>query len=206
MGRRSMSGSTPHRLRRAAAAFALVFVPLHVSWGLGTAHPGLDALAVPAATLAGVPSLLGVPGALAVLALAVVRSRFSRLSIPVDFLGIWGALAFLGPALAATRPLPWVPLAVALVWWVRRRSMPPTEAWHVGDRARGVVGALLWFAASRVRPFGPGLLPAAFEDRLAAAFDVLPDWLETAPMLLLAGAGLMSRRKGYRQTASSSSQ
>lgn len=192
-----MQPAPPLWTRRAAAAIVVLFVPLHLSWGLGTAHPILDALALPAAVLASAPAALGGLGAVLTGVLAVLRLRLPRLALPVDFLGLWGALAFLGPALAATRPLPWVPAAVALIWWVRRRPGLGAAPWDLPGPVRGLVGALLWLAASRVRPFGPGLLPASFEDVIASGIDGLPSAFVTAPAVLLAiGAALLLARRG----------
>ena len=192
-----MQPEAPLWTRRATAVFVVVFLPLHLSWGLGTVHPILDALAIPAAVLASVPAVFGGLGAIVVLVLALLRFPAPRLGPVVDLLGLWGALGFLGPALAATRPLPWVPLAVAGFWWARQRPVAVRKAWDVGSPARGLLGGLLWLGASRVRPFGPGLLPSAWEDSLASVIDVLPNGLLTAPALVLAGgAVLVLARRG----------
>ncbi len=59
-----------------------------------------------------------------------------------------------------------------------------------------IVGTVAWLAASRVRPFGDGLLPPAFEDALAVGIAALPESIAVAPaiVLALAAAALLHRR------------
>ncbi len=186
----------PQWTRRAAPVLALIFAPLLLSWGLGTAHPVLDAVAIPAAFLASVPALAGPAATTIVGILAIVRFRRPALGPLVDALGLWGLLAMLGPVVAATRPLPWVPVAVALWFFGRGRPAPPSSAFDLSPGVRGLLGAVAWAAASRVRPFGGGLLPASWEDAIAAGVLLLPDLLLTAPTgaLALAAAFLLARR------------
>lgn len=193
-----MQPPPPPWMRRAHLLFAAIFLPHLLSWCLGTGHPLLSILAVPGAALAGVPALLGPVGALLVVALAALRTRVPALAAPADLLALWGALAFVGPAVAATRPLPWIPVAVGLWWWGRGRAAGASP-WDLPPTLRAGAGALLWCAASRVRPFGDGLLPTGVEDAIAAGVLALPDALLTLPCLALgvaAGLALHRRARG----------
>ncbi len=177
-----------------------IAAPLVFSWGLGTVHPALDLLSIPAAFLASVPSEAGWIG-FAIVSLfsifALIRPQFSPLSHGA---ALWGSLAWLGPAAAANRPLPWVPVAVWLWFFFRQRKgesgRAVPDAWALGPRATTLLAPGLWLAASRVRPFGEGLLPVGFEDGLASVFDRLPDAAEALPAFLLAlgAAALLQRR------------
>jgi hypothetical protein len=173
----------------------VVFSPLLLSWGLGTTNPVLDLLVVPAAFLASFPAFLGLPGAIGVLALALLRLRLKKIGPWIDPLALLGVLSLLPSALAATRPLPWVALLVPL-WWLGRGRASSTTAYDLPDGLRGVLGGIAWLAASRVRPFGDGLLPAEVEDLLASGIERLPESISTAPMFLLAlvAAVLLHRR------------
>jgi hypothetical protein len=191
-----MQARLPPGSRRATAAASLLFLPLVLSWGVGTAGPVLDRLAVPAAILADVPARLGLVGGAVVLLLSLVRLRIPAVGSLVDALGLWGLLSLLGPAVAATRPLPWVPALVAFWWWGRGRAAPGS-AFDLSPGSRGIVGALAWIAAGRVRPFGPGLLPVGVEDGIAALVGHLPESLLAAPAGLAAigAAVLLARRR-----------
>lgn len=109
---------------------------------------------------------------------------------------LWGALSWLGPAVAANRPLPWIPVAVWLWFFFRRRrgdaARVVPDAWCLDGKLVALSAPLLWLASARVRPFGPGLLPASVEDPLARAFDRLPDAAEALPAFLLAGLAALA--------------
>jgi len=170
-------------------------LPLLLSWGLGTVHPWLDACCRVSALLAGIPRSGAGIGALVVTALAVAAvigdrrawrgaSHLQGLSLT---LGLLGALALLCPVLAMTRPLPWVAAAAALAASIRGQSSGRSDpSWP--DSLPHVAGALCWWLALRVEPYGEGLLSSAQQDTLAAWLVSLPHWFgESAVLLIVVG-------------------
>jgi len=170
---------------------ALLCLPLLLSWGGGVAHPALDLLALPGAFVAALPATLGLGAWLVVVFLCLPHSlgagrsaRHGWLPWSAEFLGSLGALSLLVAVSAGGRPLPWIAVAAALLATVSRRSVGGSPS---GSKASGrssggshparswlLLGAVAWGLAMRVRPFGGGVFPAAWEDWAAAAFGSVP--------------------------------
>ena len=166
----------------------ILVAPLLVSWGLGTTHPVLDALALPASAVLAAPAALGWPGVIAVAVAMALGERSRGLD---RLLGELGALSLLAPALAATRPLPWVIVACALL-----ASSDRQDAWSLPRRALPWLGLLAWALAGRCLPWGPGLLPEALAAGLGLVVELAPArFPELAPLLGAAAAALLLTRR-----------
>lgn len=165
----------------------LLAAPLLVSWGLGVVHPMLDVAAVPAAFGLALPAWLGWPGCLAIVLLALAGERSTRASLATGWLG---GLSLLASAVAATRPLAWLLVLCAALG---RRS--DRDRFELSERALRWLGVLAWLAASRARPWGPGLLPESVEVALGRAMDAaLPVHAgELAPVLAVAALAALMR-------------
>ena len=167
----------------------IISAPLLVSWGLGTAHPVLDLLAVPASVLLATPGLLGWPGLLAVGAIAASGDRSRGLD---RLLGMVGALALLAPTVAATRPLPWVVLACALL----ARERAGDDAWSLPDRTLPWLGVAAWALAGHCLPWGPGLLVEPIAAALGQVIELSPArFPEGVPLGVAVAAGLLLARR-----------
>ena len=168
----------------AARAAAILFVPLVLSWGLGAAHPWLDRLAVPAATLAALPAWSGPIGLLGAALVAWLLRQRSDLLLPLSLIPGFAALAALA---AVARPLPWVAAILALALTFVRAPMLPASG-----RALPFALPVFWGLAALLRPFGSGL-PASIQDPIASAIGSWPLVASTlaalvaAPLLLLPG-------------------
>lgn len=168
----------------AARAVAILFAPLVLSWGLGAAHPWLDRLAVPAATLASIPAWSGPFGLLGAALVAWLLRRRPDLLLPISLVPGLAALAALA---AVARPLPWVAALLALALTFVRAPIPPMSA-------RGLPFALpvFWGLSALLRPFGGGV-PASIQDPVASAVGGWPlvagalAAVVAAPLLLLPG-------------------
>jgi len=182
--------------RSAGFVLAALFAPLLVSWGLGTRGWFLDLLSIPAALLGAVPAGAGVFGLAFVATIAFLGLRNARVALLARAAGVLAGLALLCAASAATRPLPWVGGLSLALFLLRPPSGRPTPAWTTPRWLDPVLPVLLWFLATRVRPFGDGLLPVGIEDGIAL-------WIGGAPLLAelmavavmgLAAIALWSRR------------
>jgi len=170
---------------------AFVGLPVLVSWGGGVANPWLDVIAIPGVVLVGLPASLGLWAWFALLLLSmshglgVGRAALRGWApLSAEFLLSLGALSLLASASAAARPLPWIAVGAALLrrWQVQIASTPPP---HSGSRrmdpqtSRAVrswflLGWLAWGLAMRAQPFGDGVLPGSWEDRLATVVAGIP--------------------------------
>lgn len=166
----------------------ILSAPVLVSWGLGTVHPALDLLAVPGSILLAGPALLGWAGVIAVAVVVALGARSRGLD---RLLGDLGALSLLASALAATRPLPWVVIACALL--ARPGSR---EVWSPPRRSLPWLGLAAWILASRSLPWGPGLLPEPLAVVLGRIVELLPArFPDLGPLLIaVAVAVVLSRR------------
>jgi hypothetical protein len=169
--------ASPHEDRQIVLAWCLV-APLLISWGLGTTHPALDLLAAPAALVLGVPGMLGAAGCALVIVVIAAGER-SRGADRV--LAVWGGLALLAHALAATRPLPWVALLFGVTAGLRRQP----SAWPEAGRGGTWLGAAAWAAAALVRPWGPGVPEGVLTVVGRAADAALPVLGGEIPVVLL---------------------
>jgi hypothetical protein len=145
----------------------ILSAPLLLSWGLGTCNPVLDLLAVPASVLLAVPALVGWPGLLIVIGIAALGERTRGLD---RLLGAVGALSLLASGVAASRPLPWVIVACALL--AHRTPREPLA--RRPARALPWLGVVAWALAGRCLPWGPGLVPEPILAVLGQAIELSP--------------------------------
>jgi hypothetical protein len=182
--------------RSAGFALAALFAPLLVSWGLGTRGWFLDLLSIPAALLGAVPASAGPFGLVFLAALSLLALLDHRAALVTRAAGVLAGLALLAAASAGARPLPWVGGLFFALFFLRPPSRRPVPAWTAPTTLDRATPLVLWLLASRVRPFGDGLLPAGLEDTIAIAVGDAPVFADLAALALM---GLVAIGLGSRQ-------
>ena len=171
-----------------------LWLPYLLEMGLGTSGRWLDLAATPAAWLATVPAQLGWPGAaglsaILLLSAAARGTRWADRTIQglAATLSSWGSLAALAALLATARPWAWVAVLAA---FLGRSPAGTPDPWTLRPSLALLPGALAWAAATRLRPYGPGLLTLEFQEGWASVVGTLPTWaaeaLAVPPFLVLA--------------------
>ncbi|GEM_PF-1629906 len=200
--------SPPALPEYARRLFLVIAAPLLFAWGGGVAHPILDWASVPGAWVAGLPTALGSVGVVAVFVAtgALIATRIAahprihrRLATTLAGAGAVATLAVLASGAAASRPASWLPVLLAL-GLLSRRGDDDADAWRVPLPWLPFATPVLWVAATRVRPWGDGLLGTRLEDALASVVNATTDGviplLPLIPVALV--VGLLARRSPPR--------
>lgn len=181
----------------------ILSIPVLLSWGFGTVHPVLDYAALPGATILAAPAAWGIPGMIIALTVVAIGPRSRGLD---RIVGVIGGIALLAHAIAAVRPFGWVILACGLLQLRARDSgtSPAPRAWRVPPSVVPWLGLGAWFAASRARPWGDGLVPEAVLRRVGLLIEGFPTRSgEPAvfALAIVAAAVLWRRSPPNRRTA-----